>query len=86
VVVLASAEGAALLANNPAAKDFVSDAHAHCKYIGYTPETQPLLDAAGIKELDDGYVALGGDGAIATFLQRCRTLRYWERTPNVRQP
>ena len=35
VVVLASADGAALLASDAAAKDFVTDAHAHCKFIGH---------------------------------------------------
>ena len=29
--------GGELLASEPAAKDFVADAHAHCKFIGYTP-------------------------------------------------
>ena len=72
-----------LLAKDAAAKDFVSDAHAHCKFIGYVPEAQALLEA--VVDLDDGYVALDGDAAIATFLEHCRTLRYWDRTPTVDQ-
>ena len=74
---------AALLAKEAAAKDFISDAHAHCKYLGYVPEAQALLEA--VVDLDDGYVALDGDAAIATFLEHCRTLRYWDRTPTVDQ-
>ena len=47
------------------------------------PEAQALLEA--VVDLDDGYVALDGDAAIATFLEHCRTLRYWDRTPTVDQ-
>ena len=83
VVILASAEGAALLATDATTKDFISDAHAHCKYIGYTPETQALIEDVAV--LDDGYIALDGNPAIATFLERCRLLRYWERTQTVDQ-
>src|SRR6202022_3369099 len=38
VVVLASAEGASALARLPAARDFVTDAYAHCKFIGYVSD------------------------------------------------
>ena len=48
VVLLMSAEGAALLAADATAKDFVTDAHAHCKFIAYTPDAVALLDAAGV--------------------------------------
>ena len=80
VVILPSVEGAAALANDPAAKDFITDAHAHGKFVAYHPTALPLLEAAGVAaELDDGYVALGGRNAAATFIERCRSVRYWER-------
>jgi catalase len=79
VVILASAEGAAALADDSAAKDFVTDAHAHSKFIAYHPAAQPLLDAAGV-EIDGGYIALERRPAIATFLEQCRSVRFWERT------
>ncbi len=81
VVILTTDDAAAVLAKDKAAQDFVSDAHAHCKYIGFTPQAQPLVEAVAV--LDDGYVALDGNAAITTFLERCRTLRYWDRTPSV---
>jgi catalase len=37
VAILASAEGATALAQDPAAKDFVTDAHAHGKFVAYDP-------------------------------------------------
>ena len=86
VAILPSAEGAALLAADPAAKDFVTDAHAHCKFIAYTPDAVALLDAAGVvAELDDGYIELDRRAAIATFIEACRDVRYWARTPSVDQ-
>jgi catalase len=84
VAILASAEGAAGLATDPAAKDFVTDAHQHCKLIAYQPDAAPLLDAAGVlNELDDGYLALETSSAPSAFLERCRGLRQWDRTKVV---
>ena len=81
VAILASADGAAKLAADPAAKDFVTDAHHHCKLIAYHPDAAPLLDAAGVLgEVDEGYVALENRSAATTFVERCRKLRHWDRT------
>jgi catalase len=80
VVILASADGAAALAEHPAAKDFVTDAHAHCKFVAFDPAALPLLDAAGVADqLDDGYVALDSRTAAADFITACRNVRYWAR-------
>ena len=43
VVILASEEGAALLAVDKPSKDFANDAFAHCKFIGYTAEIPGVL-------------------------------------------
>jgi len=86
VAVLASTEGAALLAAHAPAKDFVSDAHAHCKFIAYHPDASALLDAAGVtSEMDDGYFQLGAKASITAFIEACRNLRLWARTPLVDQ-
>ncbi len=86
VVILASPEGAALLAEDATAKDFVTDAHAHCKFVGYHPAAQPLLEAAGVAEhVDDGYVEIARRAAVADFIARCRALRYWARASSVDQ-
>ena len=83
VAIVVSAEGAALLANHAAAKDFVTDAHAHCKFIGHVPAAAALFDAAGTAELvDGGYVVLDSDGVDA-FVETCRQIRFWEREPTV---
>ena len=83
VAILATADGAALLAKDAAAKDFVSDAHAHCKFVGFTPAAQAFLEA--VVDIDEGYVKLDGKARSRTFLEQCRTLRHWARTPHVDQ-
>ena len=83
VAVLASVEGAAMLALDAAAKDFVTDAHAHCKLIGHVGSASGLLEAAGVAEMiDDGYVALDG-GDAHSFIVACRQVRCWDREDKV---
>ena len=81
VVLLPSAEGAAVLAGDPAARDFVADAFAHCKFIGYGDDAEALLAKAGIGEAerDGGCIRIDGSEAVAGFLTACRGLRFWER-------
>jgi catalase len=83
VAVLASAEGAAALAMDAATKDFVTDAHAHCKIIGHVAAATELLQAAGLADLiDEGYVALDTTG-VEALITACRQLRFWDREPAV---
>ncbi|WP_313440489.1 catalase [Novosphingobium sp.] len=84
VAILVSQEGAALFAQDAAAKDFVSDAFAHCKFIGYTAGAQELLARAGIAEdLDEACLPLAGAKDAESFLTACRALRYWPRELGV---
>jgi catalase len=78
-VILASAAGAEQLATDATTKDFVSDAFAHCKFIGYAPTASGLLDAAGI-DPDDGVIELDATKAsVAAFLAQCHSVRFWPR-------
>jgi catalase len=80
VAILASADGAAVLSAHPAAKDFVADAHAHCKVIGYVPAARPLFAATGLEPLiDAGYIDITGRTGATAFLDACRRGRHWER-------
>jgi len=83
VVVIPSAEGAAMLAREATAKDFVSDAYAHAKFIGYAETAKPLFEKAGVTEMDEGFVALKGAADARRFLEACRSLRYWQREAKV---
>ena len=86
VAIIPSAKGVALLASHGPAKDFVTDAHAHCKFIGYSAAAQPLFDAAGVTPLmDAGYVTLDAKKTTSTnFIKTCRQLRHWDREPTVK--
>jgi len=81
VVILTSAAGAVELAHKPPARDFVSDAYAHAKFIGCGSEATALLEAAGVSaQMDAGMVPLSGPDAVPDFLDRCVELRFWART------
>ena len=85
VAVLLSADGAATIAKEPTAKDFVTDAFAHCKFIAYSPEAMALFEKAGIaSDLDEGCVELGSGGDAAGFVEMCRKVRHWPREPMVK--
>ena len=80
VVILVSEEGAKMLARDAGARDFVTDAYGHCKFIGYVSAAQALFDAACVTKLtDEGFVALDAAASAKTFIETCRTLRYWNR-------
>ncbi|MBO0700198.1 MAG: catalase [Zavarzinella sp.] len=80
VAIVVSEEGAKKLARHPAARDFVTDAYAHAKFVGHVPGAAPLFEATGLDSLfDGGFIDLsGGDGVGELFL-RCREVRFWER-------
>ena len=85
-MILTSEEGAKKLAKDATARDFVSDAYAHCKFIGYGTAAEPLLKGAGIFEmLDKGCMALKSADAAPAFIEKCRDLRYWKRETSVDQ-
>jgi catalase len=80
IAVVASKEGAALLAIDAAAKDFVTDAFTHCKFIALTAEAHLLFEKAGIADdMDDACLPLGVAKDAANFLAACRALRHWPR-------
>jgi catalase len=85
VALVLSKDGAAKLSGEAAARDFVADAFAHCKFIGFTAAAGPLLEKAGVApDADEGMIALDGSSAVAGFVERCRTLRLWEREKAVK--
>ncbi|MEX1306422.1 MAG: catalase [Rhodovibrionaceae bacterium] len=80
VAVLTTEQGAKQLAGNPDAKDFVSDAFAHCKFIAYAKDALPLFEKVGLaSELDAGCIELAAAKDAHAFVESCRKLRFWER-------
>jgi catalase len=80
VAVVVSVDGAGKLAVLPAARDFVADAHAHLKFVAHVPEAAGLFAAAGVTELDGGYVRVGSRATAKRFGETCRSLRFWGRS------
>jgi catalase len=80
VVLLPGPGGAAALAELPAARDFVSDAFTHCKFIAHSVEAGEIFAAIGVADkVDDGVLTLNGKGSVAGFLAACSKLRHWPR-------
>ena len=67
---------AELLANDAAAKDFVADAFAHGKFVGYVEGATELIGAAGVVP-DDGFVRLEEADGVTQFFSVAANLRLW---------
>ncbi len=84
VVLLPSGQGVQTLVQESTARDFVADAFAHAKFIGYAEAAMPLMEKAGIAEhLDEGCIQLEMADDFSKFIQACRNLRFWERESEV---
>ena len=85
VALLLTEEGAQELSTDATARDFLTDAVAHLKFIAWTPEARPLVEACGMADMvDEGWVDLT-ESSAATFIEMCRALRLWDREPAVDQ-
>jgi len=82
VALIVSDEGAALLKTHGPAKDFVSDAFAHCKFVAYSEAAVALFEAAAIADKrDEGFIALNHRRDVDAFIKAARALRLWSREP-----
>jgi catalase len=79
VALLVTEDGAKQLANDIAARDFVSDAIAHRKFIAHTSASASLLELTpGLNAKESQLVALNQSEGIDEFITRCRKLRVWD--------
>jgi catalase len=84
VAILVSEEGVEWLQGEATARDFIADAVAHMKFIGYSPTALPLLQqTAGMT--DAGFIELSDPSDVPGFVQTCRMLRFWEREEKVKR-
>jgi catalase len=84
VALLPSTEGVELLANAPAARDFIADAVAHCKFIAYSIPALSLMKKLGVA-FDEGFIRLEAGEECEKFIAACRAIRYWDRAPAPRR-
>ncbi|MCK5749340.1 MAG: catalase HPII, partial [Oricola sp.] len=80
VALVVSEEGCEMLMKKPEARDFVADAFAHKKFIGYVEAARPLFGKAGVEAPDEGCIALSRSNAKG-FVESLRELRCWGRKP-----
>ena len=84
VALLISEEGADMVKNDAPSRDFVADAFAHCKFIGYVETAQPLMEKASVWDAkDEGCVALSKTEDVPGFVKTLGKLRHWDREPMV---
>ncbi|MEH3106050.1 MAG: catalase [Sphingomonas fennica] len=85
VAVIVSAEGAAMLAKDKTAKDFVNDAFGHGKYIAHNGDALPFLEKAGLaaEDRDEGVIAVAAAKDAEAFIATCGALRLWGRELNT---
>jgi len=85
VAIVCSHEGAAELAGNAAALDWLRDAFSHLKAIGHVPAAAALFEAAGVQtEADEGIVSLASGSGLKAFIDTAKRHRIWDREPKVR--
>lgn len=86
VVIVASDDGAQRLAGMGAAQDFVRDAYAHLKVIGFTAYTKRLFAKAGLNEdaFDEACMQLNKPSDAAAFIDKASQGKFWPREPSVR--
>ena len=83
VALLPAAAAMDGLLQQSTARDFVADAFAHCKFIGYVEASTPLFEKSGIAEadIDEGFVSLARPKDAAGFIEQLGKLRVWGREP-----
>jgi catalase len=85
VAALPSESGAALLAQEAGAIDWLRDAFGHLKVIGFTDAAAMMFAKAGIaRDADEGVVDL--NGGVAAFITAAKQHRIWAREPALRSP
>lgn len=83
VAILVSDAGAAKIASHAPAKDFISDAFAHMKFIAFNSAAAPLLAKAGVAG-DEGVIELKAPADSDAYVAACRKLRLWTREDKVK--
>ena len=88
VALLPAADAMDDLLLESSARDFVADAFAHCKFIGYVDAAQALFEKAGVaaEDFDEGCIPIGSAKEARSFVDGLSRLRIWEREPNVKMP
>ncbi|HQS80990.1 MAG TPA: catalase [Thiobacillus sp.] len=83
VVLAVSEAGAEAMKREAAVLNFIRDAYAHLKIIGFTASSMALLEMAGI-DVDDGVVELDSSGGATAYLDMAKKGRLWPRAAVIK--
>jgi catalase len=85
IALLPGAAAIDALLKQPAVRDFIADAFAHCKFIGYAVAAAPLFKKAGIEQsqFDEGFISLTSPADAGGFVAKLAKLRVWDREPKI---
>ncbi|MHB1075358.1 catalase [Thiobacillus sp.] len=78
VVLAISGSSVDAMKQKAAVMNFILDAYAHLKIIGYTPDAMPLLDRAEVA-IDDGVVKMDVRESVASYIEAAKYGRVWSR-------
>ena len=83
IVVLGGASDDSAIAEFPPAREFMTDAHNHGKFIGHHQATAFLTDCKLPGRPDTGYFDLSGEKTASQFLAECAAVRCWLRLSDM---
>jgi catalase len=87
VALIPSEDGAAKLAREAAAIDWLRDAFGHLKAVGYVNAAAPIFEKASVDlGAGQGVVNLYGKEGVDAFIAAAKQHRIWEREPSLRSP
>jgi catalase len=84
VVLAVSGPAAEAMKQRPAVMNFIRDAYAHMKIIGFTSDAKPLLDRAGVT-FDDGTVGVDAREGVDAYIEAAKSGRIWSRIPSIKE-
>lgn len=78
VVLALTGAGVESLKQHAAALNFVRDAYAHLKIIGFAKDARPLLDLAGV-DIDEGIFEVDSSEGTIAYVEAAKHGRLWAR-------
>ena len=78
VVLAVSEPGVEAMKRQAAAMNFIRDAYAHLKIIGFVMDARPLLDMAGVNT-DDGILEVDTSDGTTAYIEAAKNGRLWAR-------
>jgi catalase len=84
VIVAPTESGTKTLLGQAAAVDWIRDAFAHLKVIGFTGPSLPLIEKASVPTSNDPGVLEIKSAKLDAFIAQAKQYRIWDREPMVR--